>query len=238
MTSRVLIRKRKTLPRKYARRTFVPRAVALTQHGMYGLPPQAFATLRYVQCTVFNPLAADSAQGNIYSLNDMRDPDVTGTGHQPLGFDQYMSQFRHFMVYACRVTARATTASANQPVSSTAEYRTNFQIALLPQRDNTVNTDPDTVCELTPYVSQYAQRAPVSVTTGWIDIARMAGKTRAALFDDMSWAGQASVSPGQLMYCPVYQLTSVSWDCQVQINIQVTIEYKAKFWERVTLASS
>lgn len=244
------IRKPKRYVRKLSTSARYPRAVRVARplkgnYGMYGLPTEAYATLRYSDIKLYSPLGAGAAQGNIYSINDLRDPDVTGAGHQPMGFDQYMSQFRHFMVYAAKFTIHATTSMQLQPnyvltvgTGTPANYTNPTQFAIMPQRDTTVNSNPSTIIESTPYVTAFHQQSPITCSTGWIDIARMAGKSRAALFLDQAWAGQAGVSPGQNMFCVAYQLASNNWDCQVSYNIQVIIEYKAKFWERATLPSS
>jgi len=38
-----------------------------------------------------------------YSANGAYDPDVTGIGHQPIGFDQMMAVYEHFFITKCRM---------------------------------------------------------------------------------------------------------------------------------------
>lgn len=42
----------------------------------------------------------------VFSLNGAYDPDVTGTGHQPRGFDQWMALYKRFKVYKADVEIR------------------------------------------------------------------------------------------------------------------------------------
>jgi len=46
-----------------------------------------------------------AAGSYVFSLNGMYDPDVTGTGGQPMGFDQMMTFYEHYTVHRCEVVA-------------------------------------------------------------------------------------------------------------------------------------
>jgi len=43
-----------------------------------------------------------------YRANDLFDPDATGIGHQPYGFDQMISFFNHFTVIGSKITVQTT----------------------------------------------------------------------------------------------------------------------------------
>lgn len=44
-----------------------------------------------------------ASTGQAYRLNSLFDPDWTGTGHQPMQFDQLAGLYNKYMVYACKV---------------------------------------------------------------------------------------------------------------------------------------
>lgn len=55
------------------------------------------AKLRYCQEFSLNPVAA-STDVQVFRANCCYDPDFTGLGHQPIGFDQLMLAYDHFSV--------------------------------------------------------------------------------------------------------------------------------------------
>lgn len=80
--------------------------------GSYpGLPLQGFpmkkaARLRYVDTFALNP-GAGLKSVYVFRANDCYDPNLTGTGHQPKGFDQMMALYNHCTVIGSRITIRA-----------------------------------------------------------------------------------------------------------------------------------
>lgn len=69
------------------------RAKTEKQVGILGTNP--FMHLRYVDWSVQTPTIY--GQYN-YCLNGMYDPNITGVGHQPLGYDQIMALYQHYNV--------------------------------------------------------------------------------------------------------------------------------------------
>lgn len=76
-------------------KTFIP----------YGMPNSQMVKLKYVTTINLNP-GIGQMTSHYFSANGMYDPDITGTGHQPLFFDQYMASYDHYRVVgsSCRIT--------------------------------------------------------------------------------------------------------------------------------------
>lgn len=53
----------------------------------------------------------------VFSANGCYDPDVTSTGHQPLGFDQMMVFFNHYTVVKSTIRVTFLCSSTNTPIS-------------------------------------------------------------------------------------------------------------------------
>jgi hypothetical protein len=54
----------------------------------------------------------------VFSANGLYDPDITGSGHQPMGFDQMMLSYNHYTVTSCVLTATFHNFAASTPVIS------------------------------------------------------------------------------------------------------------------------
>jgi len=61
------------------------------------VPDTKTVRLRYCQYLTLNPTTSDTAYHTFYT-NGLYDPDRTGTGHQPLGFDQWTKFYDFYLV--------------------------------------------------------------------------------------------------------------------------------------------
>lgn len=103
--------------RKYKRRYAKPRK-SLT---LSGFPLQKVVKLRYVDSNVtLNPgIGAISVAENIYRCNSVFDPDYTGTGHQPMGFDQWAALYTKYTVLGSKITMIYTPSTPNTQTNIT-----------------------------------------------------------------------------------------------------------------------
>lgn len=81
------------------------------------VPPNVMVKLRYVGHNSINP-SADVAAGYVASCNSLFDPNVTGVGHQPYGFDQWALFYKRYLVLGSKCTA--TFYSQSSTASGTA----------------------------------------------------------------------------------------------------------------------
>lgn len=61
------------------------------------------AKLAYCTATTLTPSAGLQA-AYVMNANSLYDPDRTGTGHQPMGFDEIMANYNHFTVIGSKIT--------------------------------------------------------------------------------------------------------------------------------------
>ena len=88
-------RKRRRISRRRRRRG-VPRGI---------IPNTRLVKHRYVDNDVYlNSTSGGSPATYVFSANGMYDPDITGVGHQPLGFDEMTTLYNHFTVVGCKIT--------------------------------------------------------------------------------------------------------------------------------------
>lgn len=98
-------------PRRRPRRRRKYR-IARTPKGP--LPVTLRTKLRYAeQLSLQNGVG--QAATHVFSCNGLYDPDITGVGHQPRGFDQIMPLYNHYTVIGAKITVQF----ANHSVSTT-----------------------------------------------------------------------------------------------------------------------
>lgn len=55
------------------------------------------------------------AASHVFRANDLFDPDYTGIGHQPIGFDQMMQMYRNYTVIGSKITVTFRNSDATNP---------------------------------------------------------------------------------------------------------------------------
>lgn len=100
------------MPRKYVpktkktnRRPRYRRARPRKMLSMYKapIPNKIAAKLRYSDATTIDPGVLGLGV-HVIMANGCYDPDNTGAGHQPRGFDQYMAMYDHYTVVGSKIT--------------------------------------------------------------------------------------------------------------------------------------
>ncbi len=84
------------------RKRRIARARSRRRLPLAGYPKSKMVRLRYVDQIGLDP-AAGSITSHYFSANAMSDPDITGGGHQPLGFDQMMVGYEHYTVLGSKI---------------------------------------------------------------------------------------------------------------------------------------
>lgn len=84
--------------------------------------------LKYQNFRTLDPGVLGTPAGHAYSCNGMWDPDISGGGHQPRGFDQLMNIFNHAVVIGAKITVQVShTSGVNDTIVGIA-IRDNFTI--------------------------------------------------------------------------------------------------------------
>lgn len=77
-----------------------------------GFPRRIVKTLRYAELVSITSTTG-ILQTYRFSANGLFDPNITGTGHQPLYFDQVMSLYNQYTVIGSKIECRIVPSSAN-----------------------------------------------------------------------------------------------------------------------------
>lgn len=163
-------------------------------------PSSITKRLRY--STTFGGASASGAITStyIFRANDLFDPDFTGTGHQPMGFDQLMLWYNHFCVVWAKITIIAKNTTASAPT-----------VCLRIDADNAAITSIDRIVEIGGCVTEnlelkggYGANKSLTMVA---DIAKLQGQPRNSITTNPNLQGSASASPTE---CTYFHITM--WD--------------------------
>lgn len=197
-------------------------AARITERWMPIFPSTITKTLRY-STSVALGAAVGAPSTWVFRLNDLFDPDATGTGHQPMGFDQLMTWYNHFVVISARikVTFRNNAASG-------------VTVAIRVDGSATPLTTIDRIIEDGGLTMDTLEFKGVSGSIRTLDVAanvcRLQAVSRSALTSDPNLRGDAATSPVELSYFHL-----VCWDSTgsstTNVVADVILEQVAQFME-------
>lgn len=198
---------------------------ARVRFGRQAFPPQLFNTLRYSE-QVSVTLNGVGEQNYVFSANGLYDPNITGTGHQPMYFDQLCAVYDHYTCLSSRITVIPTTAAANQP----------FILSIYVDDDNIG------LMGVTPNIERPgAKYAQININAGqstklsnnW-SARRIFGPGTQA---DPSMQGTASANPTEGSYYMVFIGGNTAL-ANTAVSFLVLIEYNVVWDEFVTVGQS
>lgn len=105
--------KRRKLRRSAVR---VPRNVSNMVTSVMPLPSSKRSKIKYCQYVQLDA-GAGLASTQTFSANSLYDPDVSGAGHQPRGFDQMMTMYRYYTVLGATIEVQAITVGGTIPIT-------------------------------------------------------------------------------------------------------------------------
>jgi len=195
------------------------------------VPDAIVTTMKYAESILLS--STTTAAYYFFGLNDVYDPNITGTGHQPLGHDQWAAFYDRnrvigFDIHLKVLNESSLSALAGGIMKSVTSATTDIQTALEKEHSK--------VYLLSPLdVSNNAQREIVWTNQKpWTVI----GVTRAEYLNSSIYHGTSGSSPS--FRGPVLQLVSQCADklTAVDVRFVVTISYVVELFERVSLTAS
>lgn len=158
------------------------------------------------------------------------DPDLTGVGEQPLGFDQWMSFYTNFIVLRARLVGRYAPVTSSSCSMHLAQYLTRGTTPPL--------TVGATISEPYCKVGLYAPGAPsVVLDSGWHSMASFFGMSESEYRAVEDFWGTASADPSVPARFVIYQ-SSLDGSTNCNCDGSLLLELDVEFFNRVQLNQS
>jgi hypothetical protein len=146
-------------------------------------------------------------------MNGLYDPDITGVGSQPVGFDQWMALYSRYTVLASNITCDVSHTQASNPAV----------VTLVPDRTSTPPTDA---------MDARSNRLAVSTAitgTGAKSFCRLRRTMRVADFvgrdiSSINYSGSSSANPASVTYW-ILVASAMDLTTSLTLYLNFTVEY-------------
>lgn len=181
--------------------------------------------LKYAQVQFLNTAGPAAWR---FRLNSLFDPDFSGIGHQPYGFDQLSPLYNRYRVISCSYVVSA--------VDQAGQYIT---FATLPANEQ-VNTLSLSEMRENPRC-QFVVQAPASAMkqiTGKVYLPSLVGRTKAQYMADDRYQALVTDNPAEAAILNVYVQRMDEGLNTLNVPLTVTLEYTVEFFDIKNFAQS
>lgn len=172
---------------------------------------------------------AGACTSYVYSLNGPYDPDVTGSGGQPTGFDQYMSLYEFAIVTKARVVIKAFN------IDTTASGLVGCNIASTSGTTADPNVYMRNMNMWSTVLDKRGNYHDFGQTEFSVDISQLSTKN---VLQESDYQTTSSANPANQWYLIIWQCNSDVTNAGPTIQFQVVIEYETHFKDAATTSNS
>lgn len=154
---------------------------------------------------------------HFFALNGLYDPNITGTGHQPMYFDQITGLYNHYNVVGTKMTIRVLPDDANTTPTK----------VVLWQNDNngvagasTIDSLAESQVNRSGIIGSGAANEPLELTIFWSAKKTFGGD----VLSNTNLIGNAGANPGELSYGCI-SVQSMDGATVVSVFVSVKLEY-------------
>lgn len=161
-----------------------------------------------------------------FRLNSLYDPDLTGTGHQPYGFDQMAALFNRYRVYGCSYIINGY------------QFNSPIRYGVVATNDAASPTNMATLIEYPRSKStvQYPGGSK-SQLKGYVNLASLTGRTKAQYMADDRYQSANNDNPNEQLILNVLA-QSVSDTLQESCTMMVTLVFHCEWFDPIVFATS
>lgn len=186
---------------------------------------------RYICKMKYSTTIATGASGQYtFNLNSLFDPDRTGVGFQPYGFDPLSNLYNRYRVIACGWRVHNPVAASGTPVI----------VASLPSNDLGMITTNTSIMLEHPrckYVIANPGGPPVTLK-GKSYLPKLMGRTKAQYMADDNYQAIVTASPNELGLLYLQTFNGLSGDGFGGIGLTVLLEFTVEFFDTKHIVKS
>lgn len=179
---------------------------------------------RYICKMKYGTTVQSSATGSyIFNLNSLFDPDRTGFGHQPYGFDPLANLYNRYRVIACGWRVQNPSGGTGTPVTTSSIASNDASIAW-------TNTGIMLENPRAKYITQCPGGGAMTLR-GKQYLPALVGRTKAQYMADDTYGATVLASPTENALLYLQTFNSLSGEIIAGIGLQVLLEYTVEFYD-------
>lgn len=220
--NRYVRRRKKRRYRRRRRKPFMSRISKFKLRGSSLLPDTTLVKLKYNETIQMANVAGTGWYQ--FSINSLFDPNTTGAGHQPQGFDQWSQFYSKYQVNASSIVCRPLPGDTNVT-----------QFILYPSND--FGTITPTAAKEQPYSRHSYMTSTSTVQFTQVKQYISVKKLLARNTNSVNYTGTTATSPPSQFYWHLI-LNSLNGTDISDIWVDVKITFYVKFFDRKSLGTS
>jgi len=187
---------------------------------------------RYICKMKYSTTTTTSAAGGqaVFNLNSLFDPDRTGIGHQPYGFDPLATLYNRYRVISCGWRIQTPTGATGNPLI----------IAALPSNDLSLTfAQTDEMLE-NPRCKWVINNPGAEINTlkGKQYLPKLMGRSKSQYMADDNYQAVVTTSPNELGLLYVQSFNGFSGASIGGISITVLLEFTVEFFDTKRIVMS
>lgn len=187
------------------------------------LAPRCITRMRY-----FASFTSGSNLDSLFNLNSLHDPDESGIGHQPYGYDTYSSLYAKYKVFACSWRIRASTDSPT--AVNVTVVPNNSIVPFGPGSSTLVAESPRSQTVLVGYGNP-------RVITGKLFLPSLTGVSATTYKGDQRYGAQIGYNPSERMGLHICT-SNMDGTSSTRVQYQVELVYHTEWYDPFELAQS
>lgn len=196
------------------------------------IPDRYFTKLRY---TDIHGMSFTGGSGvpatQSYRINSIFDPDLTGTGHQPLGHDEMATLYNRYRVYGMKY--RITLSN-----QSTTDYA-DICVSLRPNTTtySSIYTAMESAYNQKSIVGPETGSRNISIIKGYASVAKLRGISKRQLAIEEDYGALFGSNPGNIPLLTIFAQNQNS-ATSITVNARVDLVYYVCLYDRKLLVQS
>lgn len=192
--------------------------------------------MRYVQAGALDPSATNFAI-QTWCLNALYDPDTTGTGHQPMGFDQLAALYGRYLVTGAKITTTFESRSVNANQTAMVGMTVHENATFYPSTLGDVSKLVEQGKTIYKYLGTSTSGRSVTTLTRKVSM-RKEFQVKDLIGNIEEYGALTSAAPSNGLFCTCWAVSPDGTDDPIAVNWLTKIEFTGCFIEPLLLGQS